>query len=215
MASGSRHRHLPARVLGPLNDRPLDTRGRDAPENTPPAAHVRARRYPPFHHPPEPFRRPPMTTDTTEEIAVLARLAALPPHWMSDELHAAAINSRSAVLIGLWSLSAQFRIRIAQNLADTRKEIPGNYPSLSAVLLRPYHLAGHERSDQSYLFCSPGRTASRREPRGARGRVRGSLRATDAPGHDCRPCRRYSRSVVAALRSGSVLMVLPSSKDTV
>jgi hypothetical protein len=74
-----------------------------------------------------------MTTDTTEEIAVLARLAALPAAWVTCELHDAAINSRSAVLIGLWSLSAQFRIRIAQNVADTRKEIPGKCPGVSAV----------------------------------------------------------------------------------
>jgi hypothetical protein len=93
-----------------------------------------------------------MTTDTTEEIAVLARLAALPAAWVTCELHDAAINSRSAVLIGLWSLSAQFRIRIAQNLADTRKEIPGNYPRLSAVLFVRSDLMRWERKRRGYLL---------------------------------------------------------------
>jgi hypothetical protein len=94
-----------------------------------------------------------MTTDTTEEIAVLARLAALPAAWVTCELHDAAINSRSAVLIGLWSLSAQFRIRIAQNVADTRKEIPGKHPGLCAVLSRLPNLACRERRGASYLLC--------------------------------------------------------------
>jgi hypothetical protein len=55
-----------------------------------------------------------MTTDTTEEIAVLGRLAALPPHWMSDELHAAVITAAHA---------SAFAASAAQSLVAARQAV--------------------------------------------------------------------------------------------